>query len=58
MIFLALPVLAILCLALSLLASLRTPRHETQADAMTRHLGSVESALWAIALLLLWIGVR
>lgn len=51
-------ILAILCLALSMLASFRNPHHETQLDVVTRHGGSIEAALWAIAFLLIWIGLR
>lgn len=50
--------LACLCLVVSMLASFRVPRHETDADVLARHCGSIECALWAIAFLLVWIGIR
>lgn len=51
-------VLACVCLVISFLASFRSPRHETQWDIVVRHAGSIQSALWAIAFLLIWIGLR
>lgn len=58
MIFLALPAIATLCLVCSIVASMRAGRHETDRDSATRNATSIQLALWAIAILLLWIGLR
>lgn len=58
MIFLVFPAIALACLACSVIASTRTPRHEASHSELVRHAISSELALWAIALLLLWIGLR
>lgn len=55
---LVLLVMSIVCLALSMLASLRSPHHETDRDVAARIGGSIASALWAIMFLLLAIVLR
>lgn len=58
MIFLVFPALALACLVCSIVASLRTPRHEASHSETVRHQLAITLALWAIAFLLAWIGLR
>lgn len=50
--------LALVCLGLSMRASMANPRHETVEDQKIRHLIAATLALWAIAFLLGGIYLR
>lgn len=54
--------LAIACLLVSVVASIRSAsfpkRHQTANDEVVNQLVAIASALWSIAFLLLWIGLR